>query len=366
AYLGDGRVEESINFDPATGDSSQKITYLYGDYDRLSEVTTLMYNSGTWQYLFKMLYGYDNNGNPTETNSMLWLGGEWIQMSGSRNTYFYNQDDWVIEKTVENYFASAWEFNRKEIYTLDMNGFPTSILSQLWDDGWIDDFIYSDIEWHDYSPYTGAGDYLYFLRKRWTGSLWSPELRETTSYDGTGGYTSIQETYYIGAWQNYKRISLSMYSFYPAEEIIELWEDELWKQIEGTKNLLTFEGIDLTEMISQNWSLESNEYQNISKKTFSDFLHIFSLEENSSINSLITVAPNPASEFLNIEFIEKIDGPVTVYLMNFSGQDVFVIKNINIANPGMIAINVNQYPKGLYIINIKSTKGSFSRKVILQ
>ena len=367
AYLEDGRVTESINFDPATGDSSEKITYLYGDYDRLAEVTTLRYNSGIWQNTFKLLYAYDDNGNPTETTSSLWLGGEWTQMSGSRNTYSYNQDNWVIEKTIENYFGSTWEYNRKEIYTLDVNGFPTSTLSQKWEEeGWVDDFRYTYIEWHDYSPYSGSGDYLYFLRERWTGTLWVPELKETSSYDETGGYTRIQETYYIGAWQNYKRISLSMYSYYPVEEIIELWEDELWKQVEGTKNLLTFEGIDLTEMISQNWSLETNEYINASKRTFSDFLHVFSLGENPSTNILITVAPNPASKFLNIEFNEMIDTPVSICLMSISGLDVFFIKNINIENPGKISINVNHYQKGLYILHIKTGKDSFSRKVILQ
>ena len=366
AYLEDGRVAESINFDPATGDSSQKIIYLYDEMDRLSEVLTLRYNSGVWQNMFKLLYAYDDNGNPTETTSMLWVGGEWIQMTGSRDTYSYNQDNWVIEKTTENYFASTWDYSKKEIYTLDVNGFPTSMLSQQWDEGWVDDFRYLNIEWHVYSPYSGSGDYLYFLRERWTGSLWVPELKETTSYDETGGYTRTQETYNEGAWQNYKRISLSMYSYYPVEEIIELWEDELWKQTGGTKNLLTFDGIDLTEMISQNWSLETNEYLNNSKRTFSDFLHIFSLKENSLINKMITVSPNPASKDLTIKFNKKIDTPVTVYLMSLSGQDVFFKKNINIDSPEKISIDVNHYPKGLYILHIKTAKDSFSRKVILQ
>lgn len=79
--------------------------------------------------------------------------------------------------------------------------------------------------------------------------------------------------------------------------------------------------------------------------------------ENSSLSA--SVYPNPASTFLKIDLpkVEKLD----LQLINLQGQTVYS-KEIH---DSKYIINVNRYPKGVYLLRIKSKTKLTSKKIIL-
>ena len=70
----------------------------------------------------------------------------------------------------------------------------------------------------------------------------------------------------------------------------------------------------------------------------------------------ITILPNPTSGVLNISAVEKAD----YRLFNIKGQ---VLKK-GVLVSGESKINVSSFSKGIYILNIKTSKGSFTKKVV--
>ena len=78
------------------------------------------------------------------------------------------------------------------------------------------------------------------------------------------------------------------------------------------------------------------------------------------------VFPNPAKENLNIIIPEinfnKIGNFATVEIMNISGE---VLKQEHIYSP-TIQINLSNISSGIYFINVKTSKGIISKKIIIQ
>ena len=70
----------------------------------------------------------------------------------------------------------------------------------------------------------------------------------------------------------------------------------------------------------------------------------------------ISILPNPTSGILNITAVEKAD----YRLFNIKGQ---VLKK-GILVSGKSKINISSFAKGIYLLNIKTDKGSFTKKVV--
>ena len=72
--------------------------------------------------------------------------------------------------------------------------------------------------------------------------------------------------------------------------------------------------------------------------------------------SEISILPNPTSGALNITIVEKAD----YRLFNIKGQ---VLKK-GVLVSGKNKINISSFVKGIYLLNIKTDKGSFTKKVV--
>ena len=77
--------------------------------------------------------------------------------------------------------------------------------------------------------------------------------------------------------------------------------------------------------------------------------------ENFEIASF-SISPNPTSSILNITVNEKAD----YRLLNIRGQTL----KTGILSTGKNKINISYFAKGIYLLNIKTSKRSFTRKVI--
>jgi phosphatidylserine/phosphatidylglycerophosphate/cardiolipin synthase-like enzyme len=80
----------------------------------------------------------------------------------------------------------------------------------------------------------------------------------------------------------------------------------------------------------------------------------------------ITVYPNPASDYINIDFKATKSGDYKIFLNDLSGQKVLELKKG--ANAGIIheAVNLAGLPKGIYLIRIVTNNGSSAQKVIIR
>ena len=76
--------------------------------------------------------------------------------------------------------------------------------------------------------------------------------------------------------------------------------------------------------------------------------------------------PNPASESVNIAFSSEESADAVLSVMNLMGQTVYSMDvNVNEGN-NMVTLSVNQLPAGVYMVNLKSNKGTTTQKLIVR
>jgi len=89
------------------------------------------------------------------------------------------------------------------------------------------------------------------------------------------------------------------------------------------------------------------------------------IKEVENINDL-SIYPNPASDKLNIKFntstIDNFD--ITIY--NVTGQAVYKETLNNFLGSYYNELNINDFAQGVYLMQVKSSKGTVTRKVVVQ
>jgi len=75
----------------------------------------------------------------------------------------------------------------------------------------------------------------------------------------------------------------------------------------------------------------------------------------------ITISPNPAQSFLNIEFKDALNAPVHLMLFDVSGK---LLKEENIIDQ-VSTINVNNLQNGLYFLRMNATEVSYFQKLMI-
>ncbi|MBI3520590.1 MAG: CehA/McbA family metallohydrolase [Bacteroidetes bacterium] len=89
------------------------------------------------------------------------------------------------------------------------------------------------------------------------------------------------------------------------------------------------------------------------------------VKENSSLAS-INVFPNPTNGLVTIELNEFSAGSFLVEVINMAGQ-LITNKWVNdCATQCKIAIDLSIYPKGEYVVKIRTIKGSLTKKIMLK
>lgn len=77
-----------------------------------------------------------------------------------------------------------------------------------------------------------------------------------------------------------------------------------------------------------------------------------------NLNSTIKIFPNPTSDNLNIEFENTEQRELMIF--NQVGQQVLN----KISNETTVILNLEQLPKGFYVLTIRTQKGTFTKKII--
>ncbi len=87
--------------------------------------------------------------------------------------------------------------------------------------------------------------------------------------------------------------------------------------------------------------------------------------ENSSIGNL-TIYPNPSRDIFNITFISEEKQNLRVRILNVIGEEVYKEDLQQFIGEYVKSINLEQYNKAIYFLEIETNKGVINKKLILQ
>jgi len=89
------------------------------------------------------------------------------------------------------------------------------------------------------------------------------------------------------------------------------------------------------------------------------------INKNTGLDDKLIVSPIPATEHLNISFIENMEDPVLILLFDITGKKVY--ENLVPVNFGNVQhqIPVQELNNGLYILILRSGQRSISKKVMV-
>ena len=80
-------------------------------------------------------------------------------------------------------------------------------------------------------------------------------------------------------------------------------------------------------------------------------------------NGSVSLWPNPTNGIVHIEYDYALNGELQVQVISISGQIIYCCK---LAPNGNITLNLTDFPKGIYFIQIKSKDHSVTQRLILQ
>jgi hypothetical protein len=89
-----------------------------------------------------------------------------------------------------------------------------------------------------------------------------------------------------------------------------------------------------------------------------------SIAEQDVLNNALTISPNPARDFINVEFFE-IDGDFELTLMNITGQ-VVAKENVKVNGAAKHTLNVSNLASGVYMLNVNNGKTNVTHKISVQ
>ncbi|MDP2194219.1 MAG: T9SS type A sorting domain-containing protein, partial [Alphaproteobacteria bacterium] len=88
-----------------------------------------------------------------------------------------------------------------------------------------------------------------------------------------------------------------------------------------------------------------------------------SAARTQTIESTITIYPNPATNKISIATNNNLQGETTICIFNMNGallqQKIFQSQNL-------IELDVSTLPKGFYLVKIQSNKGIETKKLVVQ
>ena len=114
-------------------------------------------------------------------------------------------------------------------------------------------------------------------------------------------------------------------------------------------------------------SIDANDigvYNNVNE--VSQGLWIDSTGISNRIISGMKMYPNPASESVNVTFSSEEYADAVISVLNLMGQTVYT-ENVNIHEGyNMVTLSTNNFRSGVYMVNIKTDKGTSTQKLIVK
>jgi aminopeptidase YwaD len=90
------------------------------------------------------------------------------------------------------------------------------------------------------------------------------------------------------------------------------------------------------------------------------------LHDNQSVVSVKNLYPNPAQDYMTLEFTNRISGHVTVEITNLVGQVMSTEYNGTLGEGDhKVAIRTNELSNGVYMMTVKTADGEATQKFVV-
>ena len=93
---------------------------------------------------------------------------------------------------------------------------------------------------------------------------------------------------------------------------------------------------------------------------------MFDVASNNSFEDLgfyFKIIPNPANDFVNIHYELPFEDQLVVQLQNSIGEVVY-LSNVIVSKKGFFKLDIADYQTGVYVLNLKTSSGVSSLKLI--
>ncbi len=400
-YDNHGNKLTEITTDANTGDTIAGFVNTYDAQGRIKENLNQVWNNGAWENFSKLFYEYDEMDNLAIVLQFMWQAGNWVANGGNKFIYAYNTNNKITERISQtwdvnttswiNYGRSifsydaneyltetinqAWDSNTfswystsKQIYT-NSSGVIIEILKQMWDNNssnWVNQERWTNIVWHDWTGFPEDSEIASYTSLYWNNGIWENSYRITITFDMYGGTVKLQENYFNGNWINSTKetYSYDTHKNYTGWQV-EMWFNNAWSIDMGNKNILTYTGDDVTELIYQFYDHMNQEWINQGKEVYSDFFYTQGIDMNSFMLDEINLFPNPTNGILNLEIINMNKEMLSLEIVNINGQVVYS-NQMNASDFPVHKIDLSNCSKGVYFVKLQNTTEVKVGKVILQ
>lgn len=95
-----------------------------------------------------------------------------------------------------------------------------------------------------------------------------------------------------------------------------------------------------------------------------EYWAILGVDENSGIEN-VTVYPNPTSSVINVALTSSLNEDVTFQIIDMMGR-VISTENVNIAGDYTYTANTSDLSKGIYMVNVITSKGKSIHKFVVE
>ena len=258
-------------------------------YDALGNTTgevSEIWSGAGWVFSYQVFYSYDANNNLVSSTMQDWASGSWANQI--RESYTYDVRNNITGYLSEIWGLGVWNNQGRETYTWDTNGKYTASLGETWiNDGWVNATRSSLL-------YNTGGDLITTIFEYWNQntSAWRNVMKNDITYNLDHclliNLAQIWDSGLPG-WQYYTKTSYS----YDANlnswiGIFERWLQSSWQA--GMGRLDMYSQQEKISTISSAWQYQAK------------FVYIPSgTGDLKPGNPELTVFPNPAGDYLNIE-----------------------------------------------------------------
>jgi len=95
------------------------------------------------------------------------------------------------------------------------------------------------------------------------------------------------------------------------------------------------------------------------------FDKLTSVNNAESDNNLPLIYPNPAQDYVDIEFNESCKGSLTIIISNNLGQ-IIKRENLNQAFTRTLHLEINDLQAGIYTVHLKCENRRYSQRLVVQ
>jgi hypothetical protein len=354
------------NGDPAVieynaNGSLTRDVFSYNDMRLPTEVLHQGQEGGVWVNQNRTVSSYNSQGYETENRSEQWNGTGWALTAGTQSDIQMDGDRVsVVTSRTYDTGTSTWVNSVRETYSYGQSGNDfASVVTEAWENGAWANQMKTDYTWENDQP-------TLFLTYDWSDGSWSLSSKTVIEYQDF--HSSVWTTSMsIGEnmWMESSRITFT-YDSHGNETLtqIEMYLGS-WMIVTAAQYLLTYSGDNLTQRITQSYSIYPPEassgnttvtWNNQLKEVFSNFAslgtHVSLMPEDG-----ISVFPNPAGRSASIRLSVPAMGPVTLTLYTLNGQELRVDNLTSSGSDILHQMNLDGIRPGSYILVARDHQG---------